>query len=82
MQLTDANSSQIDEAIAVNEEARLQALKISLLGLAVLALLGIVPAARMPDRLRLYDDDSDGDGDDDPVPPGLREVPTTAGEPV
>ncbi|MGO4298850.1 MFS transporter [Leifsonia sp. RAF41] len=49
---TDASPAEVDAAVAVNENARLQALKISLLGLAVLSLLAIVPATRMPDKLR------------------------------
>lgn len=36
--------------MAVNAEARLHSLQISLLGLAGLALLAIVPAGRMPKR--------------------------------
>ena len=45
---TTASDEQIDEAVRINEEARLQALKISLLSLAGIALLAIVPAGRMP----------------------------------
>lgn len=45
---TDASEAQLEEAIAVNELARLQALKVSLLVLAGIALLAIVPAGRMP----------------------------------
>ena len=45
---TDATPEQVEAAIAINEEARLVALKVSLLGLAGLALLAIVPALRMP----------------------------------
>ncbi|MFF1879313.1 MFS transporter [Leifsonia sp. NPDC058230] len=45
---TDATPQQVDAAVAVNEDARLQALNISLLGLAGIALLAIVPAGRMP----------------------------------
>ena len=41
---------ELDAAIAVNAEARLEALKISLLGLAAVSLLAIVPATRMPGR--------------------------------
>lgn len=49
---TSASASEAAAAIEINEEARLQALKISLLGLAGLALLAIVPATRMPGRIR------------------------------
>jgi MFS family permease len=45
---TDATQEQVDAAVAINEDARLLALKVSLLGLAALALLAIVPALRMP----------------------------------
>ena len=45
---TDATPEQLEAAITINEEARLVALKVSLLGLAALALLAIVPAGRMP----------------------------------
>jgi len=51
MSITDASPSQIDEAIAVNALARLQALKVSLLVLAGIALLAIIPAGRMPKRM-------------------------------
>lgn len=39
-------------AVEVNEDARLRSLQLSLLGLAGLALLAIVPAGRMPKRLQ------------------------------
>lgn len=45
---TDATTEQVAAAVAINEDARLLALKVSLLGLAALALLAIVPALRMP----------------------------------
>ncbi|MET1051292.1 MAG: MFS transporter, partial [Mycetocola sp.] len=45
---TTATPAQVDEAVRINEEARLRALNISLLGLAGIALLAIVPAGRMP----------------------------------
>ena len=45
---TTATPEQVDAAVALNEEARLRALKISLLGLASIALLAIIPAGRMP----------------------------------
>jgi MFS family permease len=48
---TDASPAQVDEAIAVNALARLQALKVSLLVLAGIALLAIIPAGRMPRRM-------------------------------
>ncbi|WP_205719795.1 MFS transporter [Agromyces luteolus] len=46
---TSASEAEVAAAIEINEEARLRALQISLLGLALLSLLAIVPALRMPD---------------------------------
>jgi MFS family permease len=51
LESTSASDAEVDAAIAINEEARLRALQISLLALAGLALLGIVPATRMPRRI-------------------------------
>lgn len=69
---TSASDAEVVAAIAVNEEARLRALQISLLGLAGLALLGIVPATRMPRRIagELPDqvEPDDNDTIDDRVP--------------
>ena len=48
---TSATDAEAAAAIAINEQARLLSLKISLLGLAGLALLAIVPATRMPGRI-------------------------------
>lgn len=48
---TSATPTEVAAAIEVNEEARLRALQLSLLGLAMLALLAIVPALRMPGRI-------------------------------
>ncbi|QWT23970.1 MFS transporter [Subtercola sp. PAMC28395] len=48
LEQTTASPAQVDEAVAINEDARLRALQISLLGLAGIALLAIVPAGRMP----------------------------------
>ena len=57
LDLTSANNLQVDAAVLVNETARLQALKVSLLALAGIALLGIIPAGHMP-RALLVDDDA------------------------
>ncbi|MFB0832974.1 MFS transporter [Arthrobacter halodurans] len=46
-----ADAAELAAAVAVNAEARLQALQVSLLGLAGFALLAIVPAGRMPGRM-------------------------------
>jgi len=48
---TTATPQQISAAVSINEDARLRALKISILGLAGIALLAIVPAGRMPNHL-------------------------------
>jgi MFS family permease len=54
---TSATDSQIAEAVTVNEEARLQALKVSMLGLAGIAALAIIPAGRMPGFARNENDE-------------------------
>jgi MFS family permease len=46
---TDATPEQVDAAVALNEEARLNALKLGLLILAGVSALAIVPASRLPD---------------------------------
>jgi predicted MFS family arabinose efflux permease len=51
MERTSAMPEQITEAVRVNTEARLRALKIGLLIMAVIALLGIIPAGRLPNYL-------------------------------
>ncbi|MBP0466066.1 MFS transporter [Roseomonas sp. PWR1] len=48
MQRTGANPEQVAEAVRVNTEARLQALKIGLLIMAAVAALAIIPASRLP----------------------------------
>ncbi|WP_291038131.1 MFS transporter [Herbiconiux sp.] len=48
---TDATPEQVDVAIAINEEARLRALRIGLIVLAGLSALAIVPASRLPNYL-------------------------------
>lgn len=48
---TSASATEIEAATEINAEARLHALQVSLLGLAGLALLAIVPATRMPRRI-------------------------------
>jgi MFS family permease len=45
---TDATPAQVDAAVALNEEARLSALKLGLLILAGVSALAIVPASRLP----------------------------------
>lgn len=47
---TSATPAEVDEAVRINEDVRLRALNISLLSLAALSLLAIIPAGRMPGR--------------------------------
>jgi MFS family permease len=49
MQRTTATPQQVEEAVRVNTESRLRALKIGLLIMAGLALITIIPAGRLPD---------------------------------
>lgn len=49
LEQTDATPAQVDAAVAVNEDARLDALKLGLLILAAVSALAIVPASRLPD---------------------------------
>jgi MFS family permease len=51
MEGTTATPQQVTEAVRVNTEARLRALKIGLLIMAGLALLAIIPAGRLPNYL-------------------------------
>lgn len=46
---TDATPAQADTAVALNEEARLRALRLGLLVLAGISAIAIVPASRLPD---------------------------------
>jgi len=48
---TDATPEQVDAAVAVNEQARLDALRLGLLVLAGISALAIVPARRLPNYL-------------------------------
>lgn len=63
---TTATPAQVEEAVRINTEARIRALRTSLLVLAALALLAIVPAGRMPGA----------------VPDELLAEPATAAEPA
>jgi predicted MFS family arabinose efflux permease len=51
MENTTATPQQVQEAVRVNTESRLRALKIGLLLLAGLALLAVIPAGRLPNYL-------------------------------
>lgn len=51
LEATTATPQQVEEAVRVNTEARLRALKIGLLIMAGLALLAIFPAGRLPNYL-------------------------------
>ena len=49
---TTATPEQVAEAVRINADARLRALKLSFLLLAGIALLMISPAGRLPDYIR------------------------------
>lgn len=51
LESTNGTPEQIDEAVRVNTDARLRALKIGLLIMACLALLAVIPAGELPDYL-------------------------------
>jgi hypothetical protein len=51
MEGTSATPQQVEEAVQVNTESRLRALKIGLLIMAGLALLAIIPAGGLPNYL-------------------------------
>ncbi len=51
LEQTSANPAQVEEAVRVNTESRLRALKIGLLILAGLAMTAIIPAGRLPDYI-------------------------------
>jgi hypothetical protein len=61
---TTATPAQVAEALRVNTESRLRALKIGLLIMAGLALITIIPAGRLPDYLpgEVPSDDKAGRG--------------------
>lgn len=77
---TSATSAEVAAAIDINEEARLRALQISLLGLALLALLAIVPALRMPGKIegelpeKLEPDNPDEIDESDRINPSTKEL--------
>jgi predicted MFS family arabinose efflux permease len=51
LERTSATPAQVDEAVRINTESRLRALKIGLLIMASLAFLTIIPAGRLPNYL-------------------------------
>ncbi len=73
MERTGAAPEQVAEAVRVNTEARLQALKIGLLIMAIVAALAIIPASRLP----AYRPGEIPDGLRAP-PPGKREDEASA----
>lgn len=64
---TSATDAEVAAAIEINEEARLRSLQISLLGLALLSLLAIVPAMRMPNYREGELPEKLEPDDDDPI---------------
>lgn len=73
MQRTGATAAQVAEAVMVNEESRLRALKIGLLLMAGVALLTIFPAGRLPDY-------KPGEIPDHPAPATPEELKAAAEE--
>lgn len=70
---TDATPTQVDAAVALNEEARLRALRLGLLVLAGISALAVVPASRLPDYRPGEIPESVATGDGAPAPaPGGR----------
>ena len=65
---TSATPAQVDEAVRINTQSRLRALKIGLLVMAALAFLTIFPASRLPNYLpgELPDDQAPGRARGDP----------------
>ena len=61
---TTATPAQVDEAVSINEYARLRALKASLLILAGIALMAIFPASGLPKHAPGAGDEADGAGDE------------------
>lgn len=45
---TDATPAQVDAAVAINTDARLNALRLGLLFLAAISALAVLPASRLP----------------------------------
>jgi predicted MFS family arabinose efflux permease len=64
MENTSAAPQQVEEAVRVNTEARLRALKIGLLLMAGLALLAVIPAGQLPNYRpgEIPSDDASGKG--------------------
>lgn len=86
---TSATEAEAAAAMEINEAARLRALQLSLLALAGLALLAIVPATRMPGRIagelpaQLEPDDNDLIDENVPLNPLAAHPPTdTSTSPV
>jgi hypothetical protein len=50
LETTDATPEQVEEAMQINSDARLRALKIGLLIMSLLSLLAIFPASRLPNH--------------------------------
>ena len=73
MQRTTATPEQIQEAVSINVESRLRALKMALLIMAGVSLLVILPASGLPDY-------KPGEIPDNPPPPGPDELRRAARE--
>ncbi len=64
---TSATDAEVAAALEINAEARLGSLKVSLLGLALLSVLAIVPALRMPNYRQGELPEKLEPDDDDPI---------------
>ena len=73
MERTTATPEQVEEAVRINTESRLRALKMALLIMAGVALLAIVPASGLPDY-------KPGEIPDNPPPPEPEELRRAARE--
>jgi predicted MFS family arabinose efflux permease len=71
LERTSANPAQVAEAVRINSDSRLRALKIGLLVMAAVAFLAIIPAGRLPNYLP-------GEVPADPVPEKARGDPKRA----
>jgi len=71
LERTSANPAQVAEAVRINSDSRLRALKIGLLVMAAVAFMAIIPAGRLPNYLP-------GEVPADPAPEKARGDPKRA----
>jgi hypothetical protein len=68
---SSATPEQVDEAIRINTDARLQALKATFFVFSVIALLALLPARALPDYIPGDASRNPGDAPSDGKPPRL-----------